>query len=48
MRKEFYRYEDAVRYQRWLKRQGIESTICSAYKWSEQAEIHAVVPDRRY
>jgi hypothetical protein len=47
MRKEFYDFHSAVLYQRWLKKQGIESGIYSAYKWSEQAEIYAVVPDRR-
>ena len=47
MRKEFYRFEDATRYQRWLRKQGIESEICTAYNWREQATVHAVVPKER-
>jgi putative transcriptional regulator len=45
MRKEFYDFHSAVLYQRELKKQGIESTIYNAYKWDEQAEIYAVVPN---
>lgn len=44
MRKVFYREHDAVLYQRYLKRKGIDSTIRCVYLWSEQRETYTVVP----
>ncbi len=44
MRQTFYRFHDAVRYQKYLRRQGIESSICSTYCWEEQRETFTVVP----
>lgn len=39
----YYSFHEAVKYQRYLLRHGIESEICSAYSWQEQTETHRVV-----
>ena len=44
MRKVFYRFHDAVLYQRYLKRKGIDSEIRNAYLWEEQRETYTVLP----
>lgn len=46
MRKTFYDFHSAVKYQRYLKSRGIDSTICEAYNWQEQATTYSVVPER--
>lgn len=42
----FYSEQDAVNWQRYLKKHGIETGIYKVYKWDEQATTWTVSPVR--